>query len=509
MSVKSDTGIASGGVHTLSRPSIDSLAEREQRAKWGDRFWGRARFAVDLSLLVLAVAIADVWSRDGATFAERVLWPALFVGVVLCTSYARGAYRRRLKLDSLDDLVSTGWVLAVATAVVVTARVLFDAGTGTAATETVRLGLIAATLVGGGRVAVNLWQLQTRRHGKALVPTLIVGAGHIGRTTAKRLLEHPELGLEPIGFLDKEPLEAKKSARRLPVLGASWDLDRVASEYGVGQVIVTFSTAPSDVLLRLVNRCEQLGIAVALVPRLFEKTTRHLTVEHLGGVPLITSRRSDPRGWQFAIKYALDRIVAFVLIALLLPVLAICALAVLLTMGRPILFRQPRTGLDGHQFDMLKFRSMTGSPTHSGEADADWFVRQLDKDSEEEEERHGAAPDQRITLLGRFLRATWIDELPQLFNVLKGDMSLVGPRPERTSYVPHFEQRIYRYSDRHRVKAGITGWAQVHGLRGKTSLADRVEWDNYYIENASLWLDLKILGMTVRSAFRLSAHRDY
>jgi exopolysaccharide biosynthesis polyprenyl glycosylphosphotransferase len=507
MSVKSDTGVVRQAVQTLTGPSIDSRVEREKRATRTDRFWARARFSVDLALLVLAVAIADVWSRDGVTFAERVLWPALFVGVALCTSYVRGAYRRRLKLDSLDDLVSTGWVLAVATAVIVTARVLFDASTATAATETVRLALIAAALVGGGRLAVNLWQLKTRRHGKALVPTLIVGAGKIGRTTAKRLIEQPELGLEPIGFLDKEPLEAKKSARRLPVLGASWDLDRVASEYGVGQVIVTFSTAPSDVLLRLVNRCEQLGIAVALVPRLFEKTTRHLTVEHLGGLPLITSRRSDPRGWQFAVKYALDRIVAFVLIVLLLPVLAICALAVLVTMGRPILFRQPRIGLDGHQFDMLKFRSMTGSPTHSGEADADWFARQIDEDPEEEQ--HEGAPEQRITLLGKFLRATWIDELPQLFNVLKGDMSLVGPRPERTSYVHHFEQRIYRYGDRHRVKAGITGWAQVHGLRGKTSLADRVEWDNYYIENASLWLDLKILGMTIRSAFRPSAHRDY
>ena len=125
-----------------------------------------------------------------------------------------------------------------------------------------------------------------------------------------------------------------------------------------------------------------------------------------------------------------------------------------------------------------------------------------------EDEREEAQPEQRTTLTGKILRATWLDELPQLFNVLKGDMSLVGPRPERSSYVQLFEQRIYRYGDRHRVKAGITGWAQVHGLRGKTSLADRVEWDNYYIENASLWLDLKILGMTIRSAFRPSAHRD-
>ncbi|MGZ4415145.1 MAG: sugar transferase [Gaiellaceae bacterium] len=505
--MKSDSSLASPPVHPLgSTPIAVTKTDRSRRARWDDRFWGRARLGVDVALLIIAAAVADLFVSQ-MTFADGVLWPVLFGAIVLCMSYARGTYRRRLKLESLDDLVSTVWTVAIATAVVVTLRALVDASPGAAARETVRLGLFAVALVAAGRLAVNLWQLQTRRQGKTLIPTLIVGAGHIGRTTAKRLLEQPQLGLEPIGFLDKEPLEAKKGARRLPVLGASWDLDRIASEYGIGQVIVTFSTAPSDVLLRLVNRCEDLGIAVALVPRLFEKTTRRLTVEHLGGVPLITSRRSDPRGWQFAIKYALDRVVAFVLVFLLLPVFAICALAVWLTMGRPILFRQPRVGLDGHEFDMLKFRSMTCSPAHSGEADADWFARQIEDDWEGEREE--AAPEQRTTLTGRILRATWLDELPQLFNVLKGDMSLVGPRPERSSYVQQFEQRIYRYGDRHRVKAGITGWAQVHGLRGKTSLADRVEWDNYYIENASLWLDLKILGMTVRSAFRPSAHRDH
>ena len=311
MVVKSDSNVASPPVHPLGSPPIRRRRIAPSARDGATDCGGRVRLGVDLVLLLVAAAV-DANSGTNADQGRRVLWPALLVAIVLCMSYARGTYRRRLKLDSLDDLVSTVWTVAVATSVVVTLRVLVDASAGTAHARPSGSVSSPRVLVAAGRVAVNLWQLQTRRQGKALVPTLIVGAGHVGRTTAKRLLEQPELGLEPIGFLDKEPLEAKKGARRLPVLGASWDLDRIASEYGIGQVIVTFSTAPSDVLLRLVNRCEELGIAVALVPRLFEKTTRRLTVEHLGGVPLITSRRSDPRGWQFAIKYALDRLVAFV-----------------------------------------------------------------------------------------------------------------------------------------------------------------------------------------------------
>ncbi len=500
MSVNYDTDVVQSAGQLGGTQAATTVPAVYEPALRGDRFWSGARLAFDLLLLVLAATVADVSSRAVTTLAGRVLWPILFAAVVVCMAYARGTYRRRVKLDSLDDLASTGWVLAVATSVVVTLRVLLDGSPEVAASHTVRLGLFAAALLAGGRVAVNLWQSQTRQLGRALVPTLIVGAGHIGRTTAKRLLEHPELGLLPIGFLDKEPLEADSDARDLPVLGASWDLDRIASQYGIGQVVVTFSTAPSDVLLRIVNRCEELGIAVALVPRLFEKMTQRLTVEHLGGLPLITSRPSDPKGWQFAVKYSLDRLVALVLVVLLLPVLAACALAVWMTGGRPIFFRQPRVGRDGKEFDMLKFRSMRDARRPGSEADAGWLARQLEWDVSDRPATFD--PERRLTSAGAFLRKTSLDELPQLFNVLKGDMSLVGPRPERTAYVRQLEAHIYRYGDRHRVKAGITGWAQVNGLRGQTSLADRVEWDNYYIENASLWLDLKIVGLTILTLFR-------
>jgi exopolysaccharide biosynthesis polyprenyl glycosylphosphotransferase len=486
MSVDIDTGLVRSARHLPGANDPATLEGFRQATLRGERFWARARFALDLALLCAAAVLADLVSPHVTTFAGQVLWPALFAAIVLCFSYLRGSYARRVTLDSLDDLRATGAVVAVATSVVVTLRVIAESSPKTAADQTLWLGLFAVVGLAAGRIFLNFSQAFARRRGRGLVPTLIVGAGHIGQTTAKRLLEHPELGLQPVGYLDKEPLE--KMDTRLPVLGASWDLDEVAMRYGVGHVIVTFSTAPNDVLLRLVNRAEHLGIDVSLVPRLFEKVTERLTIEHLGGLPLITSHPTDPRGWQFAVKYALDRFASFLLVLVLSPIMLACTIAVWISLGRPILFRQRRLGCDGREFQMLKFRSLR--PDAAPMEDA------LDL-PDEDTAPGGAESDDRVTKVGAFLRNTSLDELPQFLNVLKGEMSLVGPRPERPEFVELFEPRVYRYFDRHRVKAGITGWAQVNGLRGRTSLSDRVEWDNYYIENFSLWLDMKIIGKTI------------
>jgi exopolysaccharide biosynthesis polyprenyl glycosylphosphotransferase len=283
----------------------------------------------------------------------------------------------------------------------------------------------------------------------------------------------------------------------MPVLGASWDLDRVAAQHDVEQVIITFSRAPHEVLLRLVKRCEELGLQVAFVPRLYEKITSRLTVEHLGGIPFLSARPTNPKGIQFAVKYAVDRIVAALFLLLTLPLSIVAAIGILLTVGRPVLFRQVRVGRDGRTFEMLKFRTMNvASPA------VEAHVAALPPDTAP----GGVEGDDRRTSFGVFLRRSSLDELPQLINVLKGQMSLIGPRPERPEFAGLFEQSVYRYGERHRVKAGITGWAQVHGLRGKTSLSDRVEWDNYYIENWSLWLDLKVLLLTFLAVVRSPRH---
>jgi exopolysaccharide biosynthesis polyprenyl glycosylphosphotransferase len=457
-----------------------------------DRFWRLARPIMDAALLGVATLFATFASPLDDASLGGVHWPLAFAGFVIGLSLLHGAYARHLRIDVLDDLRGTLVDVAVAMMATITLRVLLDGAPPEAAEQTLRIGVFAAVYVAAGRVFLDLAQAQARRTGETVVPTLIIGAGKIGRTTAKRLLEHPELGLLPIGFLDKEPRFDVKNGAPLPVLGASWDFDRVVADKRVGQVIITFSTAPNEVLLRIVKRCEELGVGVSLVPRLFEKVTDRLTIEHLGGLPLLTAHPSNPKGWQFAVKYTLDRIVAFVILVAVAPVFAAVAVAVWISLGRPVLFRQLRVGRDGRPFEMLKFRSMRPIDPHLDEASS------LPDDTAP----GGLEGGDRRTRVGAFLRKTSIDELPQLLNVLRGDMSLVGPRPERPEFVELFEARVYRYGERLRVKSGITGWAQVHGLRGNTSLSDRVEWDNYYIENWSLWLDLKIMLTTVLTVAR-------
>ncbi len=477
---------------------VEVLTRREQLTSrlhlQPDAAWALARFSVDATMLLAAALASSLGARAAGVDVAPPAWLALFAVLVVVTFATRGMYRPRLRADILEELRGVIAATSLAAMAVLTLLAIFTEPADLTA-QSIRPWAFATVYLAAGRVALHWSRTQARRHGEALRPTLIVGAGRIGRLTARRLIAHPELGLKPIGFLDKEPMEAEEHGGvLLPVLGSSWDLDRVIAEQGVQQVIITFSTAPSEVLLRMVQHCEELGVNVAFIPRLFEKMNSKLTIDYLGGLPLVVPRPSNPRGVQFAIKYACDRVLAAVMLILTAPIMVAAAVGILLTLGRPVFFRQRRVGRDGREFDMLKFRTMR----HPEEVDEVGY--ELPPDTAP----GGVEGADRRTPFGAFLRRSSIDELPQLLNVVKGDMSLIGPRPERPAFVGLFEQSVYRYTDRHRVKSGITGWSQVNGLRGKTSLADRVEWDNYYIENWSLWLDIKILLLTTVSILRFS-----
>ncbi|HYI36652.1 MAG TPA: sugar transferase [Thermoleophilaceae bacterium] len=455
--------------------------------------WRNLRVATDLTALVAAplaalAAAPDDLGDDGRT----LLW--LLVPMVMALLALWGLYASRTQPKMMDAVGKIIAATSLATIVLIALAAFIEPDSQPA--PLLARGWLYGTLFLIGTRLLLTWA-QARGRGAGLVanPTLIIGAGVVSSHVEMRLTTQPRLGLRPVGYLDANPPpEEMVPERTAPVLGTPDDLERVVRETGARHVVFGFLAGPDRELLPLMRRCEALGLQVSFVPRFFESVNVHLALEHLGGLPLFGLRPIDPKGWQFAIKHVLDRVMAAVLLLTLSPLLAGLAVATRLSSPGPVLFRQRRIGRDGHGFDMLKYRSMRLAPVTSEMAVGGASnVVALPTDVAP----GGVEGDDRRTWVGSLMRSTSLDELPQLINVVRGDMSLVGPRPERPEFVELFGSRIDRYEDRHRVKSGVTGWAQVHGLRGKTSLRDRVEWDNYYIENWSLGLDFKILVMTV------------
>jgi exopolysaccharide biosynthesis polyprenyl glycosylphosphotransferase len=462
--------------------------------------WGLLRPTVDFVLLVLAVVFAlggvNETLHPSALRAPILALPFL----VMLLLYLRGLYRSRLRVLILDGLVPVISAVSVA-AMAVAMLGLFANGKMPQGTW-VRAWLFGLVAVGAGRVGLSVAQRWARSRRLVGKPVLIMGAGVVGAQIARRLENHPEYGLIPIGFVDEEPRSiAEVGGRDVPVLGTVDDLDETVLNTGVRNLIVAFSSMTDARVSRLIQQCQELGMEVSVVPRMFDTINQRVGYDTVGGLPLMSFTSIDPRGFQFAIKYAFDRVFAFILIVLLSPLLLSIALAVRLSSPGPILFSQRRVGRDGKPFNVFKFRSMTmqsGAPASEEAGDEKALEFLLGGDTAP----GGVEGADRRTAVGAFLRRTSLDELPQLLNVLFGEMSMIGPRPERPEFVKLFRQDIVRYGDRHRVKSGITGWAQVHGLRGQTSLAERVEWDNYYIAHWSLGLDAKILMLTIVALFR-------
>ena len=306
--------------------------------------------------------------------------------------------------------------------------------------------------VGLGRTLLALAQRRARAQRLVGKPVLIMGAGVVGAQVARRLENHPEYGLAPVGFLDEDPRSvAEVGGREVPVLGTIDDLEDAVARTGVRNLIVAFSSVADARVSRLIPRCQELGVDVSVVPRMFDLINDRVGYDTVGGLPLLSFTAIDPKGMQFAVKHALDRVLAAVVLIVLSPLLLASAIAVKLSSPGPVLFKQRRVGRDGRVFDFYKFRSMR-EPGRGKEDDGD--ASALDFLLAGDIAPGGVEGDDRRTAVGRFLRGTSLDELPQLFNVLRGDMSLVGPRPERPEFVELFRNDIIRYGDRHRVKSG-------------------------------------------------------
>lgn len=409
------------------------------------------------------------------------LLDAVFLVATLVTTVAalrvRGMYAHRIGLSVLDDLptIASGVVLGV-TPVALVAPVLWP----TLGASTVLL--TATCLVVGvvtGRVVAYTVIVRCRIGGRISYPTLVLGSGSATSALARRIEQHPECGLKVVGTVSDTPA---RSPRSLPVLGRCEQLAEVLRRHNVDDLVIGYGGISSAALVDVLRTCDRADVEMHVVPRLFDLHALRCGDDHIWGLPLVRIRRPAQRGLTWRVKRAFDVAAAGGMLLLAAPVVLAVAAAVRLELGPGVLFRQTRIGLDGEPFELLKFRSLPSPPAG---AQPGWTVA-----------------EDSLGRVGAFIRQYSFDELPQLWNVLRGDMSLVGPRPERPEYVEQFCAMIPRYVHRHRVPVGMTGLAAVNGLRGDTSIEDRAQFDNWYIDSWSLWLDVKILLRTVRSVLR-------
>jgi len=346
------------------------------------------------------------------------------------------------------------------------------------------LGLNLALLI-IYRFAVKLMLFRLRRAGYNKKYLLILGAGSVGRNFYKSLLQYPELGYEVFGFLDDNLTEHPPTGYPMPpILGGLDQLDEVLRRHLIDEVIVALPLAAHEKFAEIIETCDNAGAKTLIIPDYFDLLPARPYFDNFAGIPLINVRDIplDELGNRL-LKRTFDIVFSIAAIIVTSPIMLIAAIGIKLTSPGPVIFKQERMGLDRRTFIMYKFRTMRVSDQKT--ADTQWTVEN----------------DPRRTKFGAFLRRTSIDELPQFFNVLKGDMSVVGPRPERPYFVEQFKDEIPKYMVKHHVRPGITGWAQTNGLRGDTSIRDRINHDLYYLENWSFMFDLKIIILTILRGF--------
>lgn len=336
--------------------------------------------------------------------------------------------------------------------------------------------LLTILLITVGRILHQGARRFLRNRGIGEDRLLVVGTGETARIILQRILWTPELGYDLVGIVNGRRDEAEILG--VPVLGEPRDLPELIEKYQIDEVIIAVPEKGHRETVRVISYCERGRVTIKVFPDIFQYITSQADIDDLGGLPLLSVRDFALRGYMLIFKRLIDFIGAAVGLIFLAPLMLLTAVAIKLESPGPVFFVQPRMGLDGKRFMMIKFRSMRIDAERSGPG---WTTQD----------------DPRQTRLGRFLRRLEVDELPNLVNVFLGEMSLVGPRPEQAHYVEQFRQIVPRYMDRHREKGGMTGWAQINGLRGDTSIVERTKYDLWYSENWSILLDTKILLRTV------------
>jgi Undecaprenyl-phosphate glucose phosphotransferase len=410
-----------------------------------------------------------------------LLWPIIF--------YLNGLYNLRRLRSQVDELFSIVWAVGMGVAatlfVALYARVYYFYGppevSGRYEFSQLVFGLfvlfniVLSTMT---RSSIRRWREARWRRGEGLRNILIAGAGELGRSVADKFIDQQELGFRVVGFVDGHQQKELGGHRGITILGSIDEIEKVISSTPVDSLYVALPIEEHKNIKKLIAFASREGLNVKVAWDYLTNAALQAAVEDLDGIPVISLAETPIRGWNWVTKRTMDISFSTMLLVFLAIPFAIIAALIKASSKGPVFYTQERMGLDGKSFTIYKFRSM------------------YDNAEKDTGPVWATSDDPRRTPVGRFLRLLNFDELPQLFNVFKGDMSLVGPRPERPTFVQEFKKRIPQYMLRHKVKSGITGWAQVNGWRGNTSIEKRIEHDMYYIENWSLWLDLKILWLT-------------
>ena len=415
---------------------------------------------------------------------ERSNWRGMiFTAVLAVVLFAFGGlYRGRRHISFLDELPNLiGRLLAAAAVAALIAAVRHDSVDYI--DSFLRTILVSAALVLVGRAMTRRIVLMARGRRWVEHGALVLGGGPVAAELARLLCRYPQYGLRFAGFVD-DNVDDHQSQLLRPLVGRLDDLEKLIALTETDVLIVADIAGDETRLMEVVRGPAARNCDLWVVPRLRDFTAGSGIPDHVGAIPLVQLRRATLTGPKWALKRASDIVLASLGLVVVSPVMLVCAVAVLIEGGPGIFFRQERIGRYGRPFEVYKFRSMR--PADPSEAKTTWSV----------------AHDPRVGPVGRFLRRTSLDELPQLWNILRGDMTIVGPRPERPFFVEQFSAEHPTYSMRHRVPVGLTGLAQVSGLRGDTPISDRTRFDNYYIENWSLWLDVKVLLRTVGEVLR-------
>lgn len=461
---------------------------------------GLSLFLTDALALVLAFLgayqLRDITGHVGAASQPpretSALLIAIATGVILAVFAVSGHYRRQRAASRMDQAyrivsqVALGLLLAIATTSLVVGRDFVYSR------QMVVYGWVFAIVaVTAGRFVHTSVVGALRARGVASDRLLIVGAGQTGRLVLDKVRRSPQLGYQVLGFVRHAPPgeDLDGEVDGAPVLGLTSDLARIAEEQTADEIIIALAGVPHEEILEMVYAVTDLPVSVRVYPESFRLlTSDSLSIGDLNGLPTVSVRRIGLRRFDRAIKRAMDIVVSATVLVLFAPLMLLIALVVKLTSPGPVFFAQERVGQDGRAFQLLKFRSMpVDAEKESGPV---WAVRD----------------DPRPTRFGRVLRRYSLDELPQFINVLLGEMSVVGPRPERPYFVEQFSQMIPAYMARHHEKSGVTGWAQVNGLRGDTSIEERTRYDLYYVENWSILFDLKIMVKTIFHIFRADSN---